>query len=221
MQASTRISQGFAEILLIVKNVHQAAQFYTEVVGLVPARPANAEWAWFWSGEPGVTQRLGLHRGELLFEEHSPLSPGTRFGRVHFAFSVRRVQLEEAVEKVRSAGIMVYGPVQFKWMNALSSKMPASWLKGLSHATQDSRARQRPEKIWVVSRSAKRFAPSKKIFNRGWRKARICLNRKTTFGFQRPLRLKKGRRSLNRRRVGGFSSLEGWSSVSKTGKIGT
>ena len=39
-----------------------------------------------------------------------------------------------------------------------ASKIPASWLKGLSHATQDSRARQRPEKIWMVSRPAKRFA---------------------------------------------------------------
>src|SRR5271157_1363378 len=52
-------------------------------------------------------QRLALHRGKLLFEEHSPLAPGRRFGHIHFAFSVRRAQLEEAVEKVRSAGVAV------------------------------------------------------------------------------------------------------------------
>jgi hypothetical protein len=32
-----------------------------------------------------------------------------------------------------------------------ASKIPASWLKVLIHATQDSRARQRSEKIWMVS----------------------------------------------------------------------
>jgi hypothetical protein len=41
----------------------------------------------------------------------------------------------------------------------LASKIPASRLKRLSHASQDSRTGQRPEKIWMVSRPAKRFAP--------------------------------------------------------------
>ncbi len=29
--------------------------------------------AWFWAGKVGPPQRIGLHRGSLLFEEHSPL----------------------------------------------------------------------------------------------------------------------------------------------------
>jgi hypothetical protein len=43
-----------------------------------------------------------------------------RFGQIHFAFSVRRAQLEGAVAKVQSAGIAVYGPVRFEWMDAAS-----------------------------------------------------------------------------------------------------
>jgi catechol 2,3-dioxygenase-like lactoylglutathione lyase family enzyme len=120
MKASPRFSQGFAEIVLMVADVNRAAKFYSEVVGLVPHREANAEWAWFWAGEPGVTQRLALHRGKLLFEEYSPLPSARRFGQIHFAFSVRRAQLEEAVAKVQSAGIAVYGPVRFEWMDAVS-----------------------------------------------------------------------------------------------------
>jgi catechol-2,3-dioxygenase len=36
MKASPRFSQGFAEIVLLVENVYKSAQFYTQVVGLVP-----------------------------------------------------------------------------------------------------------------------------------------------------------------------------------------
>ncbi len=76
--------------------------------------------AWFWAGKVGPPQRIGLHRGSLLFEEHSPLPEGERFGRAHFAFEVARDELDEAVERVRSAGVEVYGPVEFDWMQASS-----------------------------------------------------------------------------------------------------
>ena len=68
----------------------------------------------------GDPQRIGLHRGSLLFEEHSPFPEGERFGRVHFAFHVARDDLDRAVTRVRDAGVDVFGPVELEWMNARS-----------------------------------------------------------------------------------------------------
>jgi len=113
-------SRGFAELVLIVQDVPAAAGFYRDVVGLAPEHETSDEWAWFWAGEPGTPQRIALHRGSLLFEEHSPFPEGERFGRVHFAFDVAREDLDESVERVRRAGVEVYGPVDFDWRQARS-----------------------------------------------------------------------------------------------------
>ena len=111
-------SIGLAEIVLIVEDVPVAARFYEDVVGLKPESEASDEWAWFWAGQEGAQQRVALHRGPLLFEEHSPFPEGQRFGRVHFAFEVPRDELDEAVDRVHSAGVEVYGPVELGWMGA-------------------------------------------------------------------------------------------------------
>jgi catechol 2,3-dioxygenase-like lactoylglutathione lyase family enzyme len=113
-------SRGFAELVLVVADVAKAADFYERVVGLEPEHRMGEEWAWFWAGRPGVPQRLALRKGSLLFEEHSPLPEGHRFGTVHYAFDVAPEDLEAAVARVRSAGVEVYGPVDFDWMNAQS-----------------------------------------------------------------------------------------------------
>ncbi len=111
-------TRGLSEIVLIVKDVPTAARFYREVVGLLPESQANDQWAWFWAGEPGQPQRVALHRGTLLFEEHSPHPAGARFGPIHFAFHVPPDQLEAAINHVRTAGVEVYGPVHFDAMAA-------------------------------------------------------------------------------------------------------
>jgi catechol-2,3-dioxygenase len=113
-------SRGISEIVLVVADVQLAARFYLYVVGLTPLTPADGDWAWFWTGEPGASSRLALHRGKLLFEEHSPLPEGMRFGRVHYAFEVPAERLTEAVEHVKRQGIEVYGPTHFEWMRATS-----------------------------------------------------------------------------------------------------
>jgi catechol 2,3-dioxygenase-like lactoylglutathione lyase family enzyme len=106
-------SRGFAELVLIVEDVPKAARFYRDVVGLELEHETGDEWAWFWAGRPGDTQRIALHRGTLLYEQHSPYPEGERFGHVHFAFDVARAELETSVERVRTAGVDVYGPVEF------------------------------------------------------------------------------------------------------------
>jgi catechol 2,3-dioxygenase-like lactoylglutathione lyase family enzyme len=113
-------SRGLSELVLIVEDVRKAADFYEHVVGLQPEDRTGEEWAWFWAGKPGEAQRVALHKGSLLFEEHSPFPEGHRFGTVHFAFDVAREDLDGAVERVRSAGVEVYGPVELDWMNAQS-----------------------------------------------------------------------------------------------------
>lgn len=111
-------SSGISEMVLTVEDVPAAARFYEEVVGLAPEGEADEEWAWFWAGTPGEAQRIALHKGSLLFEEHSPLPEGERWGRVHYAFEVPKDKLDRAVEHVRGEGVEVYGPVRFDWMGA-------------------------------------------------------------------------------------------------------
>jgi catechol 2,3-dioxygenase-like lactoylglutathione lyase family enzyme len=111
-------TRGLSEIVLIVKDVPAAARFYRDVVGLISESEADDQWAWFWAGVPGEAQRVALHRGTLLFEDHSPLPADERFGQVHYAFHVLHDQLEAAVTHVRAAGIDVYGPVHFEQMSA-------------------------------------------------------------------------------------------------------
>src|SRR3954453_1447320 len=113
-------SAGFAEIVLVVNDVQAAARFYREVVGLTPLGDADHEWAWFQAGDPAHPQRIALRKGPLLFEEHSPLPEGVRWGRVHYAFLVASDRLEAATAHVREHGVTVYGPVQLEWMQARS-----------------------------------------------------------------------------------------------------
>ena len=113
-------AKGFSEIVLVVKDVLVSAEFYRDVVGLSPNTDASEDWAWFWSGEPEASARLGLHKGSLLFEEHSTLPVGKRFGPVHYAFKVSKDDLLAAKAHVESKGIQVYGPTYFEWMNATS-----------------------------------------------------------------------------------------------------
>ncbi len=116
---SMRHIKGFSEIVLIVKDIPESKKFYKEIVGLT-IESSDEDWVWFYVGGPEQKQRLAIHKGSLLFEEKSPLPEGKRWGQVHFAFEVDRNNLEAALEKVRTAGIEVYGPVDFKWMKAKS-----------------------------------------------------------------------------------------------------
>ena len=111
-------SLGLSEIVLIVEDVPASTRFYEQVVGLTLENEPSDEWAWFWAGQEGKRQRLALHRGTLLFEEQSPHTEGERWGQVHFAFEVSLEELDEAVARVRGAGVDVFGPVELEWMNA-------------------------------------------------------------------------------------------------------
>ena len=105
---------GISEIVLVVRDVHVAAAFYRDVVGLTPrTRPAD-DWAWFLVGDGPETQSLAVTLGPLLYEEHSPRPAGQRWGPIHFALHVPRAGLALAVERVRAHGVPVFGPQEFK-----------------------------------------------------------------------------------------------------------
>ena len=116
----SRFSTGLAEIVLIVEDVPKAAVFYRDVVGLEPESEPRETWAWFFAGEYGRPQRIALHKGTLLFEEHSPHPEGERFGNIHLALEVPRDRLDAAVEHVRAQDVEVYGPEHFDWMDAMA-----------------------------------------------------------------------------------------------------
>jgi catechol-2,3-dioxygenase len=115
---STMMPSGLSEIVLIVSDVPRSAAFYAEVVGLVPERPAQDAWAWFWSGTPDASARIAVARGPLLFEEHSPRPENARFGAVHYAFHVHQDDLYPMLDRLRAHDIDIFGPTFFEWMNA-------------------------------------------------------------------------------------------------------
>lgn len=113
-------AKGFSEIVLVVSDVKASAVFYRDVVGLEPNTDPDENWAWFWSGTPNTSARLGLHRGKLLFEEFSSRPEKERFGPVHYAFEIAKEDLADARAHLERCGISVYGPTHFEWMNATS-----------------------------------------------------------------------------------------------------
>lgn len=110
--------RSLSELVLIVSDVPRAAAFYRDIIGLAPARPESEDWAWFWAGPPESRQRLAVHKGQLLFEEHSPHPPGKRFGNIHFAFEIARADLPAQLDRIRSRNVPLYGPMRFDWMLA-------------------------------------------------------------------------------------------------------
>jgi catechol-2,3-dioxygenase len=97
---------------LQVNDVKRSASFYRYTLGLVAQGEQTEEWAWLWVGEPGASQRLGLHKGALPYEIYSPNPEGKRWGATHFALAVPAEQLEAAIRQVRLHGIEVRGPQQ-------------------------------------------------------------------------------------------------------------
>ena len=47
-------SSGISELVLVVKDVLSSARFYEEVVGLMPEKEVDDEWAWFWAGSMDI-----------------------------------------------------------------------------------------------------------------------------------------------------------------------
>lgn len=106
-------SVGIHEIVLVVKDLPRAVRFYRDVVGLTLRSEPTDDWASFATISPEHPQWLGLRKGDLLYEQHSPRPKGQRFGPVHFALQAREPSPEEFLRRARSHGIQVLGPQEW------------------------------------------------------------------------------------------------------------
>ena len=66
MKASPRFSQGFDEIVLLVENVYKSAQFYTQVVGLVPIERRKQSGLGFGPENQGSHNASDFHAERFL-----------------------------------------------------------------------------------------------------------------------------------------------------------
>jgi catechol-2,3-dioxygenase len=117
------MTAGISKIVLNVANIFESAWFYSEVMGLErdPAAPDESwGWAWFFTGEPGSDQRLGLHQGRMAYKDYSPIPGGPRPGPVHFALKVPPKSLDEFLESLRSKGVNLHGAAYHDWVRAVS-----------------------------------------------------------------------------------------------------
>lgn len=101
------------ELVLCVKDAEASARFYREVVGLEPINPLSDGWGSFWVGPKEENRWLGIRQGPLLFEEHSPLPEGARFGPVHFALKVNESDIEAALARLKQHQIEILGPKEW------------------------------------------------------------------------------------------------------------
>ncbi len=108
------LSAGIHEIVLVVRDLEKAIQFYRDVIGLELRREPSEEWASFATISLENPQWLGLRKGSLLYEEYSPRPEGQRFGPVHFALQARASARDEFLQNARSRGIGVYGPERWE-----------------------------------------------------------------------------------------------------------
>jgi len=114
------LSAGIHEIVLVVKDIAKAAQFYRDVIGLTLRAEPTDQWASFATISLENPQWLGLRKGDLLYEEYSPRPPGQRFGPVHFALKALGSSPEAFLQNARSHGVKVYGP--HEWDDRMKGK---------------------------------------------------------------------------------------------------
>jgi catechol 2,3-dioxygenase-like lactoylglutathione lyase family enzyme len=106
-------SAGIHEIVLVVQDIGASVRFYRDVIGLALRAEPSDDSASFATVSLENPQWLGLRKGTLLYEEHSPRPPGQRFGPVHFALQARDPSPESFLKNAITAGVKVYGPE--KW----------------------------------------------------------------------------------------------------------
>jgi catechol 2,3-dioxygenase-like lactoylglutathione lyase family enzyme len=132
---------GLSELILRVHDVPRAVTFYRDVVGLALEHPPHENWAWFWTGAPNASPRLGL--------AGRPLSYGAAHcgGPAHFAIAVARDAIGGEKTRLESLGLEVEGPVTFENWKADSIYFSDPddnrvELCGFEHLNPGQRARQ-------------------------------------------------------------------------------
>jgi catechol-2,3-dioxygenase len=96
---------GISELVLEVSDLDAARRFYGEVLGFEETRYGEGrdDRRWYLIGD---SARLGLWTPQV------GLAGGQGGAHVHFAFQVAREQLDPLLERLRSQGAEVEGPIQ-------------------------------------------------------------------------------------------------------------
>lgn len=115
---------GLSELIIQVDDVERVADFYREVVGLIPDESAPEAVPWFWTGEPGKSTRFAVNDGRAAltsltpFHEQAPVPPEERRKKAHFAFEVPSDRFDAAIAHLKLQDVPIHGPIELAWMNA-------------------------------------------------------------------------------------------------------
>jgi catechol-2,3-dioxygenase len=129
---------GISELVLEVSDLDAARRFYGEVLGFEETRYGEGrdDRRWYLIGD---TARLGLWTPQV------GLAGGRGGAHVHFAFHLARDQLDSLLERLRSQGTEVEGPIQLGADRAIYVTDPDGnvvefWTQDLAQYAAEARA---------------------------------------------------------------------------------
>jgi catechol-2,3-dioxygenase len=133
---------GISELVLEVSDLDAARRFYGDVLGFEETRygEGRGDRLWYLIGD---TARLGLWTPQV------GLAGGRGGAHVHFAFQLAREQLDPLLERLRSQGTEVEGPIQLGADRAIYVTDPDAnvvefWTQDLAAYSAEARAGGRP-----------------------------------------------------------------------------
>jgi catechol-2,3-dioxygenase len=96
---------GISELVLEVSDLEASRRFYGETLGFEETRygEGRADRRWYLIGD---SARLGIWTPQV------GLAGGRGGAHVHFAFQIDRAQLDPLLDRLRSQGMEVEGPIQ-------------------------------------------------------------------------------------------------------------
>ena len=133
---------AISELVLEVADLDVARHFYGEVLGFEETRCGEGrdDRRWYLIGD---SARLGLWTPQV------GLAGGRGGAHVHFAFQLAREELEPLLERLRSQGTEVEGPIQLGADRAIYVTDPDGnvvefWTQDLATYSAEARASGRP-----------------------------------------------------------------------------
>lgn len=133
---------GISELVLEVSDLDAARQFYGETLGFEETRYGEGrdDRRWYLIGD---SARLGIWTPQV------GLAGGRGGAHVHYAFHLEREQLDPLLERLRSQGVEIEGPIQLGADSAIYVTDPDGnvvefWTQDMSAYSAGARAGGKP-----------------------------------------------------------------------------
>jgi catechol-2,3-dioxygenase len=133
---------GISELVLEVSDLDAARQFYGETLGFEETRYGEGrdDRRWYLIGD---SARLGIWTPQV------GLAGGRGGAHVHYAFHLEREQLDPLLERLRSQGVEIEGPIQLGADSAIYVTDPDGnvvefWTQDMSAYSAGARAGGEP-----------------------------------------------------------------------------